>query len=450
MKSLSIFQASHVKGELVFAGDKSIAHRALLISALSRGQTRIENFPNNKDCLYTLQALAQLGVDIIRRISFKCKEISTVTIKGKGLYSFKPARRPLFVGESGTTFRLLLGVLAGQPFATTLQSAPSLSRRPMRRVTQPLRLMGVQIKATRHSDRKGEEYPPLTIEGGNVVPIRYAMPIASAQVKSALLFAGLYSSGETRVVEIERTRDHTERMLRLFKARVTVKDKVVALKGGKELTSPGKIYIPGDISSASFFLVLATILPCSRLVLRRVGINPLRTGIISVLKRMGAKIRIKSSMGAGGFFEPIGDIIVESSRLRGTVISSREIPSLIDEIPIFMVAASFARGKTFIEGVEELRVKETDRIKSMTENLRKMGADIRISKRRGKEVIAINGIQELRGTSVRSYNDHRTAMSVVVAGLCAQGRTTLDDAGCIAKSFPDFQRTLASLRIHWK
>jgi len=271
------------------------------------------------------------------------------------------------------------------------------------------------------------------------------MPVASAQVKSAILLAGLYAKGNTQVIEPVKTRDHTERMLELFKASIKLKRNAIVIKGNQPLVSPGRITIPGDISSASFFLVLAAILPNSRLIIRNVGLNPSRNGVMRVLKRMGAKIKVSSLKSQVLGVEPLGDIIIKSSLLKGTVVKKEEIPSLIDELPILIVAACNARGITVFEGVGELRVKETDRIRSMSENLRKMGADIVVSKTGSSEKIIIKGVKQLKGVRVRSFGDHRTAMSMVVAGLNAQGKTYIDDIICINKSFPDFLNLLGVL-----
>jgi 3-phosphoshikimate 1-carboxyvinyltransferase len=264
------------------------------------------------------------------------------------------------------------------------------------------------------------------------------MPLASAQVKSAILLAGLYPDGKTKVIEPIKTRDHTERMLRLFKAEIKVKENTVVIKGGRPLVSPGSIYLPGDISSASFFVVAASLVPGSRVLIKNVSLNPTRAGSIRVLKRMGADIKIRSTKSKMHNYEPSGDIIIKAHPLRGTVIRRREIPSLIDELPILMVAASLARGTSIFNGIGELRVKETDRIKSMSENLKKMGAQIKLSRVGNTERIILQGASRLRGAKVRSFGDHRTALSMVVAGLAAQGQTVIDDISCIAKSFPDF------------
>jgi len=432
MRFFSVKRASCVKGEILLLGDKSIACRSIIISAVSCGKTRIENFPFSKDCLSTIKTFQNLGIRITQN-----KKVKTITVFGNGLLGLKKPKGPIFVGDSGTTLRLILGVLAGQNFAVTLTAGKSLSRRPMLRVTRPLRMMGAEIIAKRKAQKeKLEEYPPIRIRGGSLKPVSYRLPVASAQVKSAILLAGLYAKGETWVIEPVKTRDHTERMLRLFKAGIKVQQNTIVIKGGKELVSPGRIFIPGDISSAAFFMVLATILPNSRILLKGINLNPSRLGIIKVLKRMGSDIHVLGNRDVG--LEPIGDILIKSSKLKSTIVKKEEIPSLIDELPILMVAACFAKGKSIFEGVGELRVKETDRIRSMSENLKKMGADIRVLKTLKSEKIIIQGGRTLIGARVKSFGDHRTAMSMVVAGLAARGKTQIDNISCINKSFPIF------------
>ena len=450
-----------VKGEIFLLGDKSIACRAIIISAISPGKTAIENFPPNKDCLDAIRTFQEFGIKITHNLKVK-----RVSIFGNGLNGLKKPKGPVFVGESGTTLRLTLGVLAGQKFCVTLTAGKTLSQRPMLRVTAPLRKMGAIIKSKVRSQRsKVEEYPPIKIIGGRLNPVIYRMPVASAQVKSAILLAGLYADGKTRIIEPFKTRDHTERILRLFKADIKVKhpptlklrrivyrspkgeggQNTIVIKGGRELVSPGRIYLPGDISSASFFMVLATILPNSRILIKNVSLNPSRTGIIKVLRRMGADIKIRNQKPGAGSYEPMGNLIIKSSKLKGTAVKRAEIPSLIDELPILMVAASLAKGKSVFEGVKELRVKETDRIRSMSENLKKMGADIRVLKTPKSEKIIIQGVSTLSGAKVRSFQDHRTAMSMVVAGFAARGETRIEGITCINKSFPNFLSLLKTV-----
>ncbi len=441
-----------LRGTIFLPGDKSIAHRSLIISAIAKGKTRVYNFPANQDCITTLKALKQLGVRITMENSQAGNKY--FCIEGKGLYGLRKPRFSVFAGESGTTFRLLLGVLAGQQFPVNLTAAKALARRPMRRITEPLRRMGAIIKARKiHSTavrRHGaaEEYPPITIKGGRLRRISYKMPVASAQVKSALLLAGLYAAGGiSEIFESVKTRDHTERMLRDFGAKIKIKDKTIFISGQKELLSPGVINIPGDISSASFFIVAAVLLPDSAIVIKSVGINPTRLGLIRVLKRMGANIKVARSRLQVKTREPAGDIIIKSSSLKGIKIKASEVPQLIDELPILMLAFCYARGRTIIYGVEELRVKETDRIVSMQANLSKMGAEIRVVTYRSKsaglrEKMIIQGISCLRGARVSSFNDHRTAMSMIIAGLVSTGETVIDEVECIAKSFPGFLEIL--------
>jgi 3-phosphoshikimate 1-carboxyvinyltransferase len=440
MSPYSVVPCRKINGIAALSGDKSIAHRALILSALAGNKTSIKNFPSNNDCLSTVNNLKKLSVKIKREADGR------LVVFGNGLYGLQKPEGALQMGDSGTTLRLFLGLLAGQNFKVKLIAGKSLSQRPMLRVTVPLRKMGAVIDARRKA-QKGiiEEYPPLTIQGKSLKPVVYKIPVASAQVKSAILLAGLYAGGRTTVIEPVKTRDHTERMLKVFGAALDVSVNSITLSGDRELVSPGLIYVPGDISSASFFMVLAAVLPDSHVVLKDVGLNPSRLGIVRVLKRMGSCIKIKYNTPKAFAGEPMGDISIKSSRLRATVIRQEEIPSLIDELPILMVAAALAQGKSIFRGVGELRVKETDRIHSMQENLSKMGAKISVSKNAGREEIAIYGSPSLKGSKVKSYGDHRTAMSMVVAGLKAQGKTSIDDVGCIAKSFPDFLLQLKKL-----
>jgi 3-phosphoshikimate 1-carboxyvinyltransferase len=486
VKPFVVKSVPHLKGIVTLSGDKSIAHRSIIISALSFAKTRIENFPTNKDCLSTLNVFKKLGVKITPKPLAAYRENSiTVFVDGKGLDGLVKPNRPIFVGESGTTLRLILGVLAGQEFETRLTAGKSLSQRPMLRVNRPLRMMGAIIKskisttksatmrgglANYYGERGGfannygekmqklkiEEYPPITIRGRRLKPITYKLPVPSAQVKSAILLAALFTQGETKVIEPIPTRDHTERMLKLFKADIRVKrvkgQNIIIIKGRKELKSPGRIYIPADISSASFFIVAATLVRGSVLLIKNVCLNPSRIGIIRVLKRMGADIRITDYPclpARQGLpitdYEPMGDILVKNNPLKGTMVTRKEIPSLIDELPVLMVAASLAKGKTIIKGVEELRVKETDRIRSMAKNLRKMRAKIIVSKAGNRENLIIEGIKQIKGAKIKSFGDHRTAMSMLIAGLVASGTTRIDSISCINKSFPNFLDVLGTL-----
>ncbi|MCM8762757.1 MAG: 3-phosphoshikimate 1-carboxyvinyltransferase [Candidatus Omnitrophica bacterium] len=443
MTFFTIKQSGYVKGKLILTGDKSITHRAFIISAITPGKTRINNPAINKDCLYTLQALKRLG---IRSVKFK----NHITVFGKGLSGLKPTKGPLYVGESATTMRLLAGLLVAQRFNSTLAGGRSLSRRPMGRIIEPLKLMGGDIAAREGKEKKEEFYPPLRIKGRALKGITYKLPVASAQVKSAIILASLYAEGKTKIIEPIKTRDHTERMLKLFGANINVSGRIITIKGKKELISPKVVNIPADISSASFFIVAAILLPGSELLVKSVSLNPCRIGFIKVLRRMGADITFHPASFTLCGSEPQGDILVKSSKLKGTLVKKEEIPSLIDELPILMVAACFAKGKTKFVGVEELRVKETDRINSLVSNLNQMGAKIetkikRLKSGKRQETVIIKGIKELRGIRAKTFGDHRTAMSLIIAGLKAKGRTTLDDISCIDKSFPGFMKKLKVL-----
>jgi len=451
MPPFKIKPAKSIRGEISLPGDKSIAHRSIFISAIAKGKTQIYNFPAGQDCLATLRAFRKLGVKISEMDSSAYG--LNISVAGRDFHRLKKPRSAIFAGESGTTLRLLLGLLSGQSFQATLTAGQSLSRRPMRRVTEPLRRMGAVIKA--HGARRTahgatEDYPPITIRGGRLHGINYKMPVASAQVKSALLLAGLYAKGITRVIEPKKTRDHTERMLKDFGADIKIKGKIISVTGKKELVSPGEIHIPADISSASFFIVAAILLPHSELVVKSVGLNPGRVGVIRVLKRMGANIKVIPVKSSAFGSEPVGDIVVKSSKLAGVKIKSNEIPQMIDELPILMLASCLARGRTVIYGAEELKVKETDRISSMLINLKKLGANIYLTTRiprsgRPEEKIIIEGARGLRGAKVESFGDHRTAMTMIIAGLLSRGQTFIDDTQCIAKSFPDFLKVLRSV-----
>ncbi len=437
----NILPGSGLKGSIILPGDKSIAHRAIILSAISSGKTVINNFPANEDCKASLEVFRNLGIKIKKDKSGK------IIIFGKGLNGLNKPNGSLFIKESGTTFRLLLGILAAQRFEVKLRAGKALSKRPMLRVITPLRKMGALIsgKSIRLNNRIEEEYPPINIKGSELKGITYNMPIASAQVKSAILLAGLYAIGQTRIIEPIKTRDHTERMLNFFNSGIKHQGNAIVIKGGEGLSSSGKIYIPGDLSSAAFFMVAAAILKNSKILIRMVSLNPTRLGIVTALKRMGADIEIQYQRLKSKETEPMGDILVKSSRLKGVRVLGKDMPFLIDELPILMVAAACAKGKTVLEGVGELRVKETDRIKSMVNNLKKMGADIRVFKSGKSENIVIHGVSQLKGAKLKSFGDHRTAMSSIIAGLAAEGKTSIDDVSCINKSFPEFLSILKSL-----
>jgi len=425
---IKIKPVKKIVGDITVPGDKSISHRALMIGALALGSTEIKGLClESDDCNYTAKAFRDMGINI--------REEGDVTVvDGKGLHGLKKPDNPLYVGNSGTTMRILAGILAGQGFESTLTGDTGISARPMKRVVEPLSMMGVKISA------KGGEYPPLTIVGGEVWPIIYKNSIASAQVKSAILFAGLYSKGTTKVVEPVRSRDHTERMLKYFGAEVEIEGKSVSVRGGSELKAKA-FEIPGDISSASFFMIAATLLKGSRIKIRNVSINPTRAGILKVLSRMGADIKIVNKKRQAP--EPAADIIVKYSKTRGITITKDMVPSIIDELPIIFVLASLSKGVTIIEGAQELRVKETDRITSMQNGLKAMGVDFRVESDR----VVIEGAKSLKGASLQSFGDHRTCMALAVAALTAEGDSEIEGAESVSKSFPSFFEMLFKFKL---
>ncbi|MFA5893905.1 MAG: 3-phosphoshikimate 1-carboxyvinyltransferase [Candidatus Margulisiibacteriota bacterium] len=417
-----------VKADFRLPGDKSISHRAVMLGALARGETVIRNYLASADCLATIDCFRKLGVAI--NVTG-----SELRVMGKGLQGLRPAKEALDVGNSGTTIRLISGILAGQSFTTKITGDASIQRRPMGRIAKPLRLMNASIAGV---ERDGEIYAPLQIFGGNLEPISYELPVASAQVKSAVLLAGLFAGGETSVLEKNQSRDHTERMLEHFGATIRITNHESRITGQKEFDG-AEVDVPGDISSAAFFIVAGLILPGAVITLREVGVNPTRTGIIDVLHRMGADLVVENERIISG--EPRADLVVRSSELRAVKIDGEIIPRLIDEIPIIAVAATQAVGTTEIRGAKELRVKESDRIKTIASELRKMGAKIEEL----DDGLKITGPTKLTGAKIESYGDHRIAMSAAIAGLITEGRTRVTDTACIETSFPGFEEILASL-----
>lgn len=422
-----VTKAPAIAAEITVPGDKSISHRAIMIGALSNGTCRIANFLEGEDCLATMAAMRALGVTI------EHPEPGIAIVHGcRG--KFSAPQGGIDCGNSGTTVRLLSGLLAAQPFRTRLTGDASLSKRPMRRVIEPLRQMGATLEA------EGPECTlPLVITGGPLQPIRYEMPHASAQVKSAILLAGLFAHGRTTVVEPARSRDHTERMLEYFLVRTIRDGNEVTIYGGQTPESRD-FTVPGDISSAAFWLVAAAAQPDSRLLVEQVGLNPTRTGILDVLVRMGARVReVVEVMDQG---EVSGTIDIKGAPLHGTVIEGAEIPNVIDEIPAIAVAAALARGTTIIRDARELRVKETDRIAAIAANLRAMGATVE----EFDDGMAITGGAPLRGARLPCYGDHRIAMAFAIAGLFASGETVIRDVECVQTSYPDFADTLQLIR----
>ena len=426
VESIIVNKNKRLRGAICPPGDKSISHRAIIFGSLARGKSKVTNFCPGDDTLNTLKAFQSLGITIEG-------SRTEYTIWGKGLKGLQEPSDIIDAGNSGTTTRLLTGLLGGQNFFSVITGDASLRKRPMKRVTEPLRSMGAKIDG-----REGGDCVPLAIRGGNLRSITYHTPVASAQIKSAILLGGLYADGVTEVIEPVLSRDHTERMLKALGAHVETKNTMVRIKGFSELEA-FSLFVPGDISSAAFFVVGGAIIPDSEVIIRGVGINPLRTGILDVLKNMGADISIGEIKEEGG--EERADIIVKSSLLKGVEVSGDLIPRTIDELPILAVAASQAEGTTIIRDAKELRIKETDRIKTMAEGLRRFGVQVE----EFEDGMAITGPQKLKGTRVSSYGDHRVAMAFIIAGLTASGETIVEDTAPIATSFPNFMELLDSL-----
>ena len=408
-----------LKGEIRVPGDKSISHRSIMLGALAEGTTEVSGFLEGEDNLATLNAFRAMGVNI------SGPEQGRVTIEGVGLHGLKPPPEPLYLGNSGTSMRLLCGLMAAQDFDCTLTGDASLSGRPMRRVTEPLARMGAQIEAT------GAGTPPLRITGGRKLRgIHYEMPVASAQVKSCLLLAGLYAEGETCVTEPAPTRDHTERMLQGFGYAVKRDGNRICVEGGGRLSAT-RLDVPADISSAAFFMVGASIAGGADVTLKHVGINPTRIGVLNILRQMGADIELENEQQIGG--EPVADIRVRSARLRGIRIPEDQVPLAIDEFPAIFVAAACAEGETVLTGARELRVKESDRIQVMADGLQILGVDARPT----EDGMIIQG-GAIGSGSVESHGDHRIAMSFAMAALRAAGPVEIRDCANVDTSFPGF------------
>jgi len=421
VRPLVVASGRPLRGVLRVPGDKSISHRAAILGAIAHGTTRIWGFLRAEDCLSTLRCLGVLGVAMDDRGG-------ALEIPGGAL---REPEEILDVGNSGTTLRLLAGVLAGQRFHSVLTGDASIRRRPMDRIAEPLRRMGARI-----SGRQGGRLAPLAISGGELSGITYATPVASAQVKSALLLAGLFADGDTVVQEPRQSRDHTERMLGAFGAEVVRSGLTVRLRGPQALSGT-EVRVPGDLSSAAFFLVAAALVPGSDLAVAGVGLNPTRTGVLDVLRMMGAAVEVRDLKEESG--EPVGTVVVRGGGLlHGTVIGGDLIPRAIDELPVLAVAASLADGETVIRDAAELRVKESDRIEALARELGRLGAKVEAQ----PDGLAIVGTRRLRGGRVASGGDHRIAMALAVAGLCADGAVTVDDPACIETSFPGFAEVL--------
>jgi len=407
-----------VRGEVTVPGDKSISHRAVLLGAIATGTTEIEGFLESEDCLATLGAMRAMGVNIERPAPGR------VVIDGVGRQGLSAPAQPLDMGNAGTAMRLAMGLLAGQAFDATLVGDASLSRRPMERVAEPLRRMGARIDTT-------DGHPPVTVHGGApLAGIDCELKVASAQVKSAILLAGLYARGETAVREPATTRDHTERMLRAFGVPVASRAGRVALRGPAELKAT-YLHVPGDVSSAAFFLVAGALAAEGTFLVRDVGVNPTRTGVIEILRLMGADLRLVNPRLAGD--EPIADIEVRAAPLHGITVPRALVPLAIDEFPALFVAAACARGTTVVTGAEELRVKESDRIQSMAQGLRALG----VRAEPLPDGMRIEG-GRIAGGTVRSHGDHRVAMAFAIAALRADEPVRVEDVANVATSFPDF------------
>jgi 3-phosphoshikimate 1-carboxyvinyltransferase len=427
MKSIEPIKHS-LRGELSVPGDKSIAHRAVMLASVARGQSRILNLSGGDDNSRTVRAFRQLGVEIFRAGEVLC-------VDGKGWEGLAAAEQAIDCGNSGTTMRLMSGLLAGRPFYSKLDGDASLCQRPMQRIIDPLNLMGAHIASAAGNGRA-----PLEIDGGGLHGIDYRMPIASAQVKSAILLAGLQAAGTTSLEEPIRSRDHTEVMLRGFGCRVETDGAIVSVKGGQNLTAQ-EVRIPGDISSAAFFLVAAATVPGSDIVIRNVGCNPTRDGIIEVLRRMGAALEISNERAEAG--ERVADIRARGGALQGVELEPGLAARTIDEYPILSIAAALADGVTTFSGVKELRYKESDRITAMREGLERLG--VKVDER--EDGMTIYGGSRLRGGSVRSFADHRVAMSFAVAALSSARAIEIDDARCADISFPSFFDLMEKMRL---
>jgi 3-phosphoshikimate 1-carboxyvinyltransferase len=409
----------HLRGEITIPGDKSISHRGIMLGSMAEGDTHLHGFLEGADCLSSIACFQKMGIEIER-------DGSNVTIHGKGLHGLTKPSEILDAGNSGTTTRLMSGILAGQDFSSTITGDDSLRTRPMKRVITPLSEMGASIKSH-------DGCLPMTVTGGHLHGIDYISPVASAQVKSCVLFAGLYADGKTSVTEPAISRNHTELMLRGFGASVKTDEEKHYVEVEPEPVLHGQdITVPGDISSAAYFLVAGLICEDADILVKNVNINPTRAGILKVIEDMGGNISYIDRRTVSG--EEVADINVRTSSLHGTTVEGDIIPTLIDELPVIAVMAAYADGTTVIRDAAELRVKESDRIATVTENLRAMGCDMAPT----DDGYIINGGRPLHGASIRTYKDHRIAMSFAVAALNADGETTLDDPSCVNISYPGF------------
>ncbi len=432
MNRVELKKVKSLKGEITPPPDKSISHRAVMFASIAEGKSIVRNFLWAEDPINTMNAMRMLGVEI-EQPSAISHQPSAIVIHGQGLHGLREPFDVINCGNSGTTMRLISGILAGNPFFTVLTGDDSLKQRPMARVINPLQEMGADIFA-----RNNDKYPPIAIKGGGVKGITCKMPIASAQVKSCLILAGLYADGTTIITEPQKSRDHTERMLKAMGADIEVDGLTIKVRGqrsevrGQEL-NPLDITIPADFSSAAFFIVAALMVPDSEVLIKGVGINPTRTGLLDVIKDMGGNLRIENIRDVSG--EPVADIYCRTaSSLKAVKIGADIMPSLIDEFPILCVLAAQADGISEIRGAEELRVKESDRIKVMAEGLRRIGVEVEEL----PDGMVIHGTTHLKGATIESHGDHRVAMAFSIAGLLSEDRITIKDTACIDTSFPEF------------
>lgn len=427
MENTLVRKSRPLRGAVAVSGDKSISHRALILASQARGESLIHGLSRGADVRNTARAVRALGAKL------GTWGADPLPVRGVGLRGWTEPESILDFGNSGTGIRLMTGLLAGHPFFSILSGDRYLRRRPMRRVVEPLRLMGARI-----TGRSGGTLAPLAVEGTSLHGYQHRIRMASAQVKSTLLLAGLLAKGETMVTEPAHSRDHTELMLRFLGIDVLVQGTTVSLSGGGEW-SGREFLVPGDPSSAAFLIAAALVTPDSEITVRGVGVNPTRTGFFDILRGMGAKIRYTDQREAGG--EPVADITATTSRLRGVDVSPEFVPQTIDEFPILAAVSLFAKGKTRITGAGELRVKESDRIRTMTTELAKFGGRVREL----PDGMEITGGRPLRGTAVQSHGDHRVAMALAVVGGAIGGETAIRDTGCIGTSFPDFWKVLNGL-----
>ena len=421
---MELLRAKQLNGQIEVPADKSISHRSIMFGAIAKGTTTVKNFLRGEDCLSTLNGFKELGVPIE-------DDGQTITIQGVGFEGLKPALGPIDLGNSGTSIRLMMGILAGTSFQTTLFGDEYLNRRPMQRVMAPLNQMGAHLVGFENT-----QYPPISIQGAKLSPITYEMPVASAQVKSAIIFAALQAQGTSTIIEKEPSRNHTEQMIKQFGGEIEVSGKTIRVTGPQQLTGQ-EVIVPGDISSAAFFIVAAAILKNSQVVLKNVGINPTRTGILDVLEAMGGTFKLSEIDEAN----ESATITVTSSTLKATTIQGAYIPRLIDELPIIALLATQAEGTTIIKDAQELKVKETNRIDATCEELQKLGANIKPT----DDGMIIHGPVQLHGGKVSSRGDHRIGMMLQIAALLTEEIVELDKAEAVAVSYPQFFEDLASL-----